>query len=355
MGKQIEVYVPVKVGKVLCHSRLLDDIGDFTRYMIWAIGNNYTEQLIKATIQLDEIVVEEALCDLERWKFAKRGEEEGRWELTAGGKEYFELIRCMEKLENKEAGFDCCVELCHGQVELAARPVEVVDEVPQGAFQLESKIVDFFLLNDNYENSLQIVQEKLKEEGLLEQQYMGSLYTTLKLEKKTKYRRYKTPPYDLNAVENTVDKGDFRFAVPIAYLEYRRYCVALDEYRTVLDTLEKLRIFEQQRTLSGGAILSENALEILDTYEREKAMPDMGIYLDEYTGEVIGKQEKEEESRIKLTRRADEKRVLSARHQVEFRKNDNWRYELVRSDKEGACPVEFQFSELLPIEEENHE
>lgn len=106
MGKQIEVYVPVKVGKVLCHSRLLDDIGDFTRYMIWAIGNNYTEQLIKATIQLDEIVVEEALCDLERWKFAKRGEEEGRWELTAGGKEYFELIRCMEKLENKEAGFD---------------------------------------------------------------------------------------------------------------------------------------------------------------------------------------------------------------------------------------------------------
>ena len=100
--KQIDVYVPVKVGKILCHSTRLEELGAFTLFMIWSIGNGYTESQIKATVQLDELVVDEALEDLERWKFAEL-EYEDKWKLTVTGREYFELICCMDKLKSSDS------------------------------------------------------------------------------------------------------------------------------------------------------------------------------------------------------------------------------------------------------------
>ena len=201
MDKRINVYVPVKVGKVLCHSTMLDEIGAFTQFVIWSIGNGYPESQIKATVQLDELVVDEALEALERWKFAEP-EYEDKWKLTSTGREYFELIRCMEKLGSEDNGFPCCVEMYEGKLELISPDqIETLrrSELPDNALQLPKKATEVFLHNDNYGDSLELVKAVLREKRLLDDQYMGSLYTTLNLEKEIRYRVYKTPPYDLAA------------------------------------------------------------------------------------------------------------------------------------------------------------
>lgn len=351
--KQIDVYVPVKVGKILCHSTLLDELGAFTLFIIWSIGNGYTESQIKTTVQLDELVVDEALDDLERWKFAEL-EYEDKWKLTARGREYFELIRFMDKLKSNDSKFYCCVEMYEGSLELHQNsPVETLSEaeLPEDAIELKNRVVGLFLSNDNYSNSLELMKEALKRDHLLEEKYMDSLYTTLSLDKGVRYRRYITPPYDLNISKQ--EKGDcpIRFAVPVGQFQYKKYVVALDEYRTVLDTMERLQQFEQQRSLAGGAILSENAQCILQTYQLEKACESINIYLDAHTGEQIWNPMPES---IDLRDRSKAKHLLPAANvHPQFRENGDWRFEETKNDQTHACLVKFRFSELYPAEKES--
>lgn len=352
--KQIDVYVPVKVGKILCHSTRLEELGAFTLFMIWSIGSGYTESQIKATVQLDELVVDEALEDLERWKFAEL-EYEDKWKLTVTGREYFELICCMDKLKSSDSKFYCCVEMYEGNLELMQDgPVETLSkaELPEDAITLEKKAADLFLFyNDNYGNSLELIKAVLERDHLLDKQYMESLYTTLSLDKETRYRRYRTPPYDLNAAVQKKENCPVRFAVPVAQFQYKRYVVALDEYRTVLDTMERLQQFEQQRPLAGGTILSENAQCILQTYQLEKACEPINIYLDTHTGERIWDPMPES---IDLMDRAKAENLLPVENiHRQFRDNGDWRLEETKSDHTYACPVEFQFSELYPAEKEH--
>lgn len=353
MDKRINVYVPVKVGKVQCHSTMLDEIGAFTQFVIWSIGNGYPESQIKATVQLDELVVDEALEALERWKFAEP-EYEDKWKLTSTGREYFELIRCMEKLGSEDNGFPCCVEMYEGKLELIS-PDQIKtlrrSELPDNALQLPKKATEVFLHNDNYGDSLELVKAVLREKRLLDDQYMGSLYTTLNLEKEIRYRVYKTPPYDLAAPVKEEKNACVQFAVPIAQFQYKKYAVALDEYRTVLETMENLQVFEEQRCLAGGTILSENARKILEAYKSEKACAPINIYVDEHIGEMIWRTIPEN---IVLQDRAKATHLLSTVNvHPQYHEGGDWRYEESKTDRAHACPVKFQFSELCPAERES--
>ena len=353
MKDQIDLYVPVRVGKILCHSKLLDDIGAFTKYMIWAIGKGYAEDQIEDTVQLDKSVVEEAGKELERWKFAKP-EYDGQWKLTDTGKKYFELICCMEKLEGQDSCLDCCVELYRGGIELIEKPIQTIDkdDLPQGAIQLNNKVAGFFLRNDDYENSLELAKQKLQEKHLLEEEYMDSLYTTLSLGKKT-FRRYRTPSYDLEAPDCSEEENDIQVAVPITHFRYRRYWRALDEYRTILETLKNLRIFEQQRHLPDGTILSETARDILESFEEEQKEPAIDIYMDDHAGKRIW--ETPVESAEILKREETENLLPCTGYEKTFREESGWRYELQISDETCACIVKFRFEDLHPAEEEIRE
>ena len=344
--KQIDVYVPVKVGKILCHSKLLDDIGEFTQYMIWAIGSGYSEQQIKDTIQLDDSIVEEELQNFKQWKFA---EYKGKWELTPCGREYFELICCMEKLKNK--GFPCLVELCNGQVELENGQADIRSgqELTSDAMCLKPEVSEVLLRNDNYENSLDTVKEKLKDEKLLSEAYMDSIYTTLEFsDKEPRYRRYQLPSYNLET--KAAGRGKtIQMAIPIAYLRYKKYFVLLDKYRTVLETMKNLRTFEHQMMPGEEKILTKNALTILKGYEKERALEPIGIYIDECLGKVVWESESGGVNKV-MKRRTNIGNVLPVtKYQCEFKKNDVWRLELLSRNEEYAYPLKIYFSDLRPV------
>ena len=144
-------------------------------------------------------------------------------------------------------------------------------------------------------------------------------------------------------------KKAIQIAIPIAYLRYKKYFVPLDKYRTVLETMKNLRTFEHQMMLGEGAILTKNALDILKEYEKEQTFDPIGIYIDEYSGEVAWESESGRVNKV-MKKRTDIDNVLPVtKYQCEFKKNDVWRFELMSKNEEYAYRFKIYFSDLHPV------
>lgn len=353
MGKQFDVYVPVRDVEVLCHSKILDDLGEFTRFVIWAIGSGYSEEKIKEIIMLDEVIVDDALEELEKWKFAKK---EKSWELTNAGQEYFALIKCMDRLEQRN--FFGCIELFTGQIELDVEKETLFEKnkLPPEAICLEVKVAQVLFQNDNYENSLELIKKKLQESELLEKKYMSSLYTTLKFPgKEIKYRKYTLNSYSaIDDMSMLRTHNSFMVAIPIVKLTYKKKYQALDPYRSVLETLKQLKLYEQSLPYI-QKLLTTTAIEIVNAYEKELEEPLIQLYIDEYAGELIQLRNNETKKIIARYEIEQHKWPLLRGGEYEMGINDNseFRYERVCCDTEFVLPITIDFKRLVPMGRED--
>lgn len=352
MGKQIEIYVPSVPVTIFCHSKILDEMDRFTQFIIWSVGNGYTEQQIQDTVQLDNSIIRTALADLENWKFAVHSTQSagGLWELTESGSEYFALICCMEKLENR--GFNGCMELYSGEIEIDTSSEVLVErkDIPEGAICLESGVMPLLFGNDNYSNSQQLAKEKLCREKLLEEKYMNSIYTTIRVCQGESYRKYVMPEYDLMKCSGPVNRnvGDIKVGIPVAKYSYQIKYSALDPYRSVLDTLKNLKVYEQCIP-TGLKFLTEEAKEITETYEQELQLPAVEQYVDEYAGKDI---KSVDHGRLLLRDELAKRKIQLlpvAQYTVKISESE-YRYEQMDTDMRYAAIVSTDFKKLYPAD-----
>lgn len=356
MGKQIEVYVQVAPITIYCHSRILDEMDKFTQFIIWAIGNGYTEQQIIDVVQLDSTIVQTALADLENWKFAVKDtdQEADPWQLTDDGEEYYALIMCMDHLENK--GFSGYIELHSGVIELDV-PEDILQGqagIPKAAVCIDKKIPSILFRNDNYSNSQEVIKERLQQESLLGAEYMESIYTTIRVQlEKTKYRKYVLDGYDLMECHRRNDemKNDIILGIPIVKYSLRKKFNALDPYRSVVDTLKNLKIYEQCMPIR-QKLLTDDALAIVETYEEEQKLLPLVQYIDEYSGEYVDASEQQPEQGFLSQADAEREKIMivpSGHYKIQINQASEYRYERAGEIDRYIVPVAVAFEDLHPV------
>ena len=272
-------YLPVREALVFCHSKLLDDIGDYTKFVIWNLGAHKETSSINHVTQLPPEILTEELGYLREHGLSTGSEETG-WELTALGQEYFALLQCINILEKD--GIPAYIDMISGNVVSRTEGMTTIreSEIPVDALMVnpDASVSDVFFRNDNYGNSLAFIQDYLRKENLLDEQYMSSLYTTMRAPKDGHcYAKCRVDKY---SYEDLPKKQMLKIAIPIAVVTFKKFYNQLDEYRSVLDTLYRLRLY-------GNGLLSEKALRIEEVYQQECVEPQAVYWFDQFAGRRI--------------------------------------------------------------------
>lgn len=55
------IYCPVNKARVSLYSDMLDDMGQFTKFILWSIGKRYSLEQIDEVIELGEYIIREEL------------------------------------------------------------------------------------------------------------------------------------------------------------------------------------------------------------------------------------------------------------------------------------------------------
>ena len=279
MRKAITIYYPVVEVTILCRSKLIEDISDFTRFVLWGIGRGKSIQDLRETTLLENGSIEEEIDYLLEQKILQNREHPA---LTELGKEYCALFDCMELLE--KTGIKAVIYLNDGQVSLLNERCRFFyeGEMESDSVKYEDKVSRIFFHNDNYENSLEVAKEYIQERGILNEEYMPSLYTTIKVTDKQsgmlKYLGCKIEDY-IQYNQSQEEKG-LEIAVPLKKYVYEVFFSALDPVRPELDTLQKVSEYDND-------LLSKKAIDIVDMYSKEKQQEKLVIYLDMYSRQII--------------------------------------------------------------------
>lgn len=283
MGSTVDLYVPVVTASVICHSRLLDDMSEFTKFILWNIGSGNSLEDVDEVIALNRDVIEDEVEYLVTHKLL----EEDEITLTVLGEEYYQLILCMENLSEK--GIPAIIDLYSGKVTLETTPVAIYssEDIPQGAVMLEDRVSRLFFRNDNYSNSREAALEYLSQEDLLRSEYWSSIYTTISLkEKHGENTRYAVRVVSCDCLrvdpEKEYDGGDNWAAIGIPVSTYRfanRY-LELDPYRPLLGQLWDIH-------KDANELLSRKALHLLELDTNERQTPEKQVVVDSFSCEDI--------------------------------------------------------------------
>lgn len=270
---KLEVFCAVKLVRVYCHSHILDKMSDLTKFIICSVAEGRTADDIIALTQLGGHAVEDETAYLRKGKLLEDGEE---LVLTPLGQEHFRLIRIFAELSK---GIEAQLNLHTDRIE--ARPGRLYGqgELAPGAFLLNGKFSNVLLQNYNYSNSQEFVQPFLQGDTPFHGEILESLYTVVRLEKagqSSVYQRLEVPCLYEFAHPGLVE-GAICFALPVHEIHYRLQIYALDNYRSVLSTLDLLEQFEKQ-------LLSDRSLLLVRRFREERDAPDHVVCGDLYGG-----------------------------------------------------------------------
>ena len=278
MSKNMEFFVPVYKAAILCHSEMLDNLNDFTKFVLWNIGKKKTVKRVNDTIMLGETIIEEEINYMQKSGLLNSLD---YMQLTELGKEYFSLMECFDVLGKD--GFPCVIELVKGKLVLGEDiKLYAKEDLPENSVLCEKNTLDILMGNDNYENSLELAREQIIRNELLEKQYIDNIYTTLKIDKSDKLKDF----YAKCIIKENGPMQEYKkdvyttLGIPIGIYTYKKYYTDIDQYRTVLPTLKQIKNYDER-------LLSNSGIKMVEDYEKESSETPIVNYVNLYSGEII--------------------------------------------------------------------
>lgn len=285
---RISVFCPINSAIVYVGSDRIDDLGQFTKFILWAISEKYSIREISDTVSLGDMVVEDEVSYLLRIGFLNESETE--LEISETGQGYLDLIASVEQFNNspRKTHLNCFT----GNV---GRPNPAATcSIPDNALRLPEKVSKFIVQNRDY----QPLQEYARSEFMdcfshLRPEFFSSLYFYLYLEDMGEYmfQEYTLP--SLPPVSEQFSSSDGTMIIlsrGIVCLHFYYEDSRLLRYRTVIDTLEKLSIFD-------STLLSQTADELL-SFVRDERMVNASttlLFIDASTGNILLEQPEQED------------------------------------------------------------
>ena len=276
----ISVYCPITSVLIYVGSDRVDDLGQFTKFVLWAISNKYSISEISDAVSLGDIVVEDEVSYLSRIGFIL--DTETGFEITETGQGYLDLIAFVDKFNNlhSKANLNCFT----GGVG-RPNPTATIN-TPETAFCLPEKISRFIMQNRDYQPLQEFARSEYTDYfSHLRPEFLNSLYFYLYPSDAGKplFQEYilSTPP-DINDKFLSSDGTMVTLLRDIVCLHFAYEDDRLLRYRTVIDTLERLSIFD-------SSLLSTTAVELLE-YARDERSVNINatpLYIDTSTGSIL--------------------------------------------------------------------
>lgn len=276
----ISVYCPITSVLIYVGSDRVDDLGQFTKFVLWAISNKHSISEISDAVSLGDIVVEDEVSYLSRIGFIL--DTETGFEITETGQGYLDLIASVDEFNNlhSKAHLNCFT----GGVG-RPNPTATIN-TPETAFCLPEKISRFIIQNRNYQPLQEFARSEYTDYfSHLRPEFLNSLYFYLYPSDAGEplFQEYflSNPP-DINDKFSSSDGTMVTLSRNIVCLHFAYEDDRLLRYRTVIDTLERLSIFD-------SSLLSTTAVKLLE-YARDEQSVNINatpLYIDTSTGNIL--------------------------------------------------------------------
>lgn len=282
LNQPISIFCPMVSAKVTISSELLDDIGQFTKFIIWALGSGYMTDDIDNVIEIGDYVIKDEMNYLCEVGMMQHSDES--YSLTRLGNEYFTLIKVIDEFNSLEiiAHINCHT----GLLEPPREKIYSFDEANNLGHRLSSIIAKEFLQNKDYENAKEYVFSNLGEMFVnLNQKQIKSIYVELKNEWQEFYKHLileSVPDFNEDMQSEAVkDVQSILLKRTIYSFQYKVINNDLNYYRNAIDTLKILKNLDAN-------LLSDKSFELINLKNEESSI-NAGIkpiYLDAVSGKL---------------------------------------------------------------------
>lgn len=278
----LQIYCPVIRGKIHINSGMLDDIGQFTKFILWAIGNGYKLVEIDQIIELGEYVILEEVNYLCKIGFIIEGE--STYSLSENGMTYLKLIETLDYINSLEL----CINInCFtGEVQKYNELNYDKDALEEDVQKLPEMISRQFFYNKNYANSREFIIQNYPELFQdLSEVHKDSIHIEIECDKETKYVIYnltEIPSADWDFSNEPTRGSTLLLKRSIQNFSYNISDERLENYKNVLSTLAMIEKFDKE-------LLSSKSIDIIHWDDEEKKINKGKTVLcvDACKGEII--------------------------------------------------------------------
>ncbi|MGC7872082.1 hypothetical protein ACPUYX_11200 [Desulfosporosinus sp. SYSU MS00001] len=280
--EELKLFCPVLKAKININCATLDDVGQFTKFILWAIGNGYNLSEIDRVIELGEYVVLEEVIYLCKIGFVI--ENNNTYSLSENGVTYLRLIDTLENVNS----LDILVHInCFtGEVQKFNEHNYDKNSLNEEIQKLPEIVSRKFFFNKNYANSREFLFENYSELFQdLSETHKESIYIEIESDKETKYIIYElnqVPSADFDYSNETIIGPTLLFKRPIKKFSYSMKDERLENYRNVLSTLAMLEKFDEE-------LLSYKSHNLILMEDEEKKINkgNTVIFVDAFKGEIV--------------------------------------------------------------------
>lgn len=289
----IKAYCPIMKATLSINSTLLEQMSEFTQFVLYSIGRNKAISDIVEIVDLGSYIVEEEIEFLR--KIGLICIEDEAYQLSDKGMEYFDVIKIIENIE--EDDLKVHINCFNGRIMSPVDDITLKKDLDVSDEKLRVKIVKELYQNKDYANSREYVFNKLGE--IFEDNdniNLDNIYITIDYERgdiyvpvdipevssinykisEDEYLKESAPVHDEDDFINDIQlKRDIlELNVEVDYAE-------LEPYKNTLSTLHNLMNFDPE-------LLSKKSEDLIKLWKTQQSI-NMNIYLDTATNEILTK------------------------------------------------------------------
>lgn len=289
----MRVYCPVMKAILSINSTLIEQMGEFTQFVLYAIGRGFSVEDIDDTIELGEYLVREEIFHLEKWGLVV--ECGGNIKLTDLGERYFKSIELVDYINSS------CIQVqinCFNGFIMDYKGSLISRDLCEDKIQkLNINIVRELYQNKNCSNSREYFNENFEEimvkKFKLSHDDIDTINVHLNYDSEILYKMMFVDLGDLDDNKNidiTLVRKEIKLKVDI---ENRN----LGKYRYTADTLMKIGLFDDE-------LLSQKSKDIIEMWKEERAVQNnlCDVYFDTATctihNEVVNDCDRDSNSKL---------------------------------------------------------
>lgn len=285
LKEKLKVYCPIMKANLYINSTLIEQMGDFTQFVLYSLGKGFTIDEINKTIELGEYLIREEIFHLEKWGLIESNQLS--FELTELGKSYFKVIEFVEYVNNSSTNvqINCFNGIIMEDDGILINKDLCTDDVQR----LRVEIVKELYQNKNYGNSKEFFINKfnsdINEKYDLSDDEIDSINVSINYQKGNLFKLFYLDHIDsVDMILNIEDayEVDISIVRNIIKLKMKLENYKLDKYRYTLDTLKNINVFDSE-------LLSPKAKNILAIWQEEQELQTniKDVFYDTATNQII--------------------------------------------------------------------
>lgn len=252
MTPRVTIFFPALVGSVKIKCGLLDNLNQFSRFILWATCNGFAEERIIDTVDLGIYAVKDEMKYLQKIGFLDKS-----LRPTPQGDKFYSLITGIEDFNDR--GIRIIINTFTGEVGPYEDGSIRENAAPENT--LPSRFGNSIISRDNYAPLVALFNKSHADGLQIPDEYMEEIVPYIVIDESDRplgipYEYHPSESMDTPLLELTYDKPVWRFSLRDTSLDY---------YRHSLGSLAAIRDLDAR-------LLSGFALGLLERHENEKTL-----------------------------------------------------------------------------------